>query len=61
MNSEFSEVGEKVSLLNSIFIDIGQVNDSILDYDVVNGGLKKILAEAAALAEQRVREKFLVP
>ncbi|MEM0053096.1 MAG: hypothetical protein QXL89_02855 [Nitrososphaeria archaeon] len=47
--------------MNSIFIDIGQVNDSILDYDVVNGGLKKILAEAAALAEQRVREKFLVP
>ncbi len=52
------EIGEISTLLSSILVDAGQVGGYSLNFEAANEDAEKVLAEAAAVAEQRMKEKF---
>lgn len=53
-----SEIGEISDLLSAILSDVGQVNAAPINFDTANEEADKVLAEAAAVAEQTMRERF---
>ncbi|NWG08745.1 MAG: hypothetical protein HXX80_00255 [Nitrososphaerales archaeon] len=53
------EIGEISGILSSILVDAGQLGGLTLNFEVANEDAEKILAEASAVAEQRMKEKFL--
>jgi len=53
-----SEINEISSLLSSILVDAGQLGGYTLNFEAANEDAEKILAEASAIAEQRMKEKF---
>lgn len=53
-----SEIGEISGLLSSILVDAGTVGGYSLNFEAANEDAERILAEASAVAEQRMREKF---
>src|SRR5215471_9072701 len=52
------EIGEISGLLSSILVDAGTVGGYSLNFEAANEDAEKVLAEAAAVAESRMREKF---
>jgi len=52
------EIGEISGLLSSILVDAGQLGGSTLNFEAANEEAEKVLAEASAVAEQRMKEKF---
>jgi len=52
------EIGEVNSMLSSILVDAGQIGGLTMNFDAANEEAEKILAEAAAVAEQNMKEKF---
>ncbi len=52
------EIGEISGLLSSILVDAGTVGGYNLNFEAANEDAEKVLAEAAAVAEQRMKEKF---
>jgi division protein CdvB (Snf7/Vps24/ESCRT-III family) len=52
------EINEISSLLSSILVDAGQVSGTTLNFEAANEDAEKILAEASAVAEQRMKERF---
>ncbi|MEM3403925.1 MAG: Snf7 family protein [Nitrososphaeria archaeon] len=52
------EINEISGLLSSILVDAGQVSGSTLNFEAANEDAEKILAEASAVAEQRMKDKF---
>ncbi len=52
------EIGEISGLLSGILVDAGQLGGSTLNFEAANEEAEKILAEASAVAEQRMKEKF---
>ncbi|MBC7113578.1 MAG: hypothetical protein H5T34_06160 [Candidatus Methanomethyliales bacterium] len=52
------EFGDISTTLSSILIDAGQSAGLSLNFETANEDAMKILNEAAAIAEQKVREKF---
>ncbi len=52
---ELSEVG---NLLSGLLIDAGQTSGLNINFETANEDAQKILTEASALAEQKVKEKF---
>lgn len=52
------ELGEIGSLLSGIVMDAGQVAGTSLDFEMINEDSKNILNEAAAVAEQRMKQRF---
>jgi division protein CdvB (Snf7/Vps24/ESCRT-III family) len=53
-----SEIGEISGLLSSILVDAGTVGGYSLNFEAANEDAERILAEASAVAEQRMKEKF---
>jgi division protein CdvB (Snf7/Vps24/ESCRT-III family) len=53
-----SEIGEISGLLSSILVDAGTVGGYSLNFEAANEDAEKILSEASAVAEQRMKEKF---
>src|SRR5579863_2312749 len=53
-----SEIGEISGLLSSILVDAGTVGGYSLNFEAANEDAEKILAEASAVAETRMKEKF---
>jgi division protein CdvB (Snf7/Vps24/ESCRT-III family) len=52
---ELSEIGD---LLSGIVIEAGQTTGLTLNFEAANEDAQRILTEAAAVAEQRIKEKF---
>ena len=52
------EINEISGLLSSILVDAGQTTGASLNFEVANEDAEKILAEASAVAEQRMKERF---
>jgi division protein CdvB (Snf7/Vps24/ESCRT-III family) len=52
------EIGEISGLLGSILVDAGQLDDSVINFQSANEEADKILAEAGAVAEQKMHERF---
>lgn len=52
------EIGEISGLLSSILVDAGQLGSGVINFESANEEADKILAEAGAVAEQRMRDKF---
>jgi len=52
------EIGDVSMLLNDIMAEAGQTTGIGPDFDVANEDARKILAEAAMVTEQRMKEKF---
>jgi division protein CdvB (Snf7/Vps24/ESCRT-III family) len=52
------EIGEISGLLSSILVDAGTVGGQSLNFEAANEDAEKILSEASAVAEQRMKEKF---
>ncbi len=52
------EIGEISGLLSSIRVDAGQLGGYTLNFEAANEDAEKILGEASAVAEQRMKEKF---
>jgi division protein CdvB (Snf7/Vps24/ESCRT-III family) len=52
------EIGEISGLLSSILVDAGQLGAGVINFESANEEADKILAEAGAVAEQRMRDKF---
>ncbi|MEM0053290.1 MAG: Snf7 family protein [Nitrososphaeria archaeon] len=52
------EINEISSLLSSILVDAGQVSGTTLNFEAANEDAERILAEASAVAEQRMKERF---
>ena len=52
------EINEISGLLSSILVDAGQTTGASLNFEAANEDAEKILAEASAVAEQRMKEKF---
>lgn len=52
------ELGEVGDLLNEIIVEAGQTSGMALNFESVSEDARKILAEAAAVAEQKMKEKF---
>lgn len=52
------EIGEISGLLSSILVDAGQLGGYTLNFEAANEDAEKILGEASAVAEQRMKEKF---
>ena len=52
------EIGEISGLLSSILVDAGTVGGYTLNFEAANEDAEKVLAEASAVAEQRMKEKF---
>jgi division protein CdvB (Snf7/Vps24/ESCRT-III family) len=53
-----SEIGEISGLLSSILVDAGTVGGYSLNFEAANEDAERIMAEASAVAEQRMKEKF---
>ena len=53
-----SEIGEISGLLSSILVDAGTVGGYSLNFEAANEDAERILAEASAVAETRMKEKF---
>ena len=53
-----NEISEISSLLSSILVDAGQLSGSVLNFETANEDAEKILSEASALAEARMKEKL---
>ena len=53
-----NEIGEISGLLSSILVDAGSVGGYSLNFEAANEDAERILAEASAVAETRMREKF---
>lgn len=52
------ELGEVGNLINNIIIDAGQMGSLSITFEAASDEAQKILAEAAAIAEQRMSESF---
>ncbi|MGP8124840.1 MAG: hypothetical protein ACLQEQ_03110 [Nitrososphaerales archaeon] len=52
------EIGEISGLLSSILVDVGTVGGYSMNFEAANEDAERILSEASALAEQRMKEKF---
>jgi division protein CdvB (Snf7/Vps24/ESCRT-III family) len=52
------EMGEVSSLLSGILVDAGSMGGYSLNFETANEEAEKALAEAAAVAESRMKEKF---
>jgi division protein CdvB (Snf7/Vps24/ESCRT-III family) len=52
------EIGEISGLLSSILVDAGTVGGYTLNFEAANEDAERVLAEASAVAEQRMKEKF---
>jgi division protein CdvB (Snf7/Vps24/ESCRT-III family) len=52
------EIGEISSLLSGILVDAGSVGGISLNFEIANEEAEKTLEEAAAVAEQRMKERF---
>jgi division protein CdvB (Snf7/Vps24/ESCRT-III family) len=55
-----SEIGEISGLLSSVLIDASTTGGFSLNFDAANEDAQKVLEEASAVAEQRMRESFPV-
>jgi len=53
-----SEIGEISGLLSSILVDAGTVGGYSLNFEAANEDAERILSEASAVAEQRMKERF---
>jgi len=51
-------INEISELLSSILVDAGQTSGSTLNFEAANEDAEKIIAEASAVAEQRMKDKF---
>ncbi|MGQ9781301.1 MAG: Snf7 family protein [Nitrososphaeria archaeon] len=52
------EINEISGILSSVLVDAGQMSGTTLNFEAANEDAEKILAEASAVAEQRMKEKF---
>ncbi len=52
------EMGEISGLLSSVLIDAGTTGGLSLNFDAANEDAQKVMEEAAAVAEQRMKESF---
>lgn len=52
------ELGEISNLLSGIVLDAGSITGMTINFETVNEDAQKILEEAAAIAEQKMRETF---
>jgi len=52
------EIGEISGLLSSVLVDAGTTAGISLNFDAANEDAQKVLEEAAAVAEQRMKESF---
>jgi division protein CdvB (Snf7/Vps24/ESCRT-III family) len=52
------EINEISGLLNGILMDAGTVSGTTLNFEAANEDAERIVAEASAVAEQRMKEKF---
>jgi division protein CdvB (Snf7/Vps24/ESCRT-III family) len=52
------EINEISGLLSSVLVDAGTVGGYSLNFEAANEDAEKVLAEAAAVAESRMKEKF---
>ncbi|HME18125.1 MAG TPA: Snf7 family protein [Nitrososphaerales archaeon] len=52
------EIGEISDLLSSVLVDAGATGGLSLNFDAANEDAQKVLEEASAVAEQRMRETF---
>jgi len=52
------EINEISGLLSSILVDAGQTSGASLNFEAANEDAEKIIAEASAVAEQRMKDKF---
>jgi division protein CdvB (Snf7/Vps24/ESCRT-III family) len=53
-----SEIGEISGLLSGILVDAGQLGGSTLNFEAANEEAEKIMSEATAVAETRMKDKF---
>ncbi|MEM3510252.1 MAG: Snf7 family protein, partial [Nitrososphaerales archaeon] len=53
-----NEISDISNLLGSILVDAGQLGSSTINFEAANEDAEKILAEASAVAEQKMRERF---
>jgi division protein CdvB (Snf7/Vps24/ESCRT-III family) len=52
------ELGQIGNLLSGIIVEAGQSTGLTINFETANEDAQKILAEAAAVAEQKIKEKF---
>lgn len=52
------EISEISGLLSGILVDAGQLGGYTLNFEAASEDAERILAEASAVAEQKIREKF---
>ena len=52
------DIGEISSLLSTILVDAGSIGGTSLNFEIANEEAEKTLEEAAAVAEQRMKERF---
>ena len=52
------EIGELSGLLSSVLVDAGSTGGISLNFDAANEDAQRVLDEASAVAEQRMRESF---
>ena len=52
------EIGEISGLLSSILVDAGTVGGYSLNFEAANEDAERIMSEASAVAEQRMKERF---
>jgi division protein CdvB (Snf7/Vps24/ESCRT-III family) len=52
------EIGEISGLLSSVLVDAGTTTGYSLNFDAANEDAQKVLEEASAVAEQRMKESF---
>jgi division protein CdvB (Snf7/Vps24/ESCRT-III family) len=52
------EIGEISSLLSGILVDAGQLDGGALAFEVNNEEAEKVIEEASAIVEERMRTKF---
>ncbi|MAH21414.1 MAG: hypothetical protein CMO12_01210 [Thaumarchaeota archaeon] len=53
-----NEIGEISGLLSGILVDAGQMGGYNLNFEAANDEAEGIVAEASAVAEERIKEKF---
>ncbi len=53
-----NEINEIGSLLSGILVDAGQLGGSTLNFEAANEEAENIMAEASAVAEERMKDKF---
>ena len=52
------EIGEISGLLSGILVDAGQLGGYTINFDAANEESEKILSEASAIAEERLKDKI---